>query len=94
MWQQNQIEAKLGDAANLDHKCSFSKPSLNSGSKFCGKQIVSECQVVEMGRQTSRRSSSNLKMQNPGLKMQNGVERRNWFYLHLLRVTLRAGKTP
>ena len=39
---------------------------------------------VEMGQQTSRRSSSNFKMQNPGLKMQNGVERRNWFYLHLL----------
>ena len=72
------------------------KPSLKSCSKteFCGKQILSECKV-EMGQQTSRRSSSNLKMQNPGLKMQNGVELRNWFYLHLLqrRLTLRGKHT-
>ena len=52
-------------------------------------------QRVEMGLQTRRRSSSNLKMQNPGLKMQNGVELRNWFYLHLLqrRLTLRGKHT-
>lgn len=66
---------------------------LKSGSKteFWGKQIVSECKV-EVGQQTSRRSSSNLKMQNPALKMQNGVELRNWFYLHLLRHLTLSGK--
>ena len=77
----------------LDQKCSLSKPYLKSGSKteFWGKQIVSECKV-EVGQQTCRRSSSNLKMQNPALKMQNGVELRNWFYLHLLRRLTLSGK--
>ena len=92
-FQENQIGTKLGALPILIINAAYQSRVWIPARKqnFVENKFQVKFQV-EMGQQTSRRSSSNLKMQNPALKMQNGVELRNWFYLHLLRRLTLSGK--